>query len=219
MLELRNVTKSYKTQVGEHRVLDDINLTVDHGEKVGILGLNGSGKSTLIRLIGDVEPPTSGHIHRGMSISWPLAFQGGFQTTMTGVDNLRFICRIYDTPIEPALEYVKYFSDLGEYLNEPVKTYSAGMFQRLSFAISMAIDFDCYLIDETLAVGDQRFQQRCNDELFGKRGDRSMIIVSHIPAVIKEHCDSAFVLIKGKINKFDNVDDAYDFYNEQIAQS
>jgi capsular polysaccharide transport system ATP-binding protein len=217
MLKIENLTKTYRTQHGEVTVLDRINLTIQPGEKIGILGLNGSGKSTLIRLIGGVELPTSGVIHRDMSISWPLAFQGGFQVSLTGLDNLRFICRIYNTPIAEAQAFVEDFSELGDYLKEPVKTYSAGMFARLSFAISMAIDFDCYLIDEVLTVGDRRFQERCNYELFDKRSDRSMIIVSHVAEVIKSHCDSIFVLKNSQMKRFDDVDEAYIYYADDQA--
>ena len=217
MIKIENLTKTYRTQHGEVTVLDRINLTIQPGEKIGILGLNGSGKSTLIRLIGGVELPTNGVIHRNMSISWPLAFQGGFQTTLTGLDNLRFICRIYNTPIAEAQAFVEDFSELGDYLKEPVKTYSAGMFARLSFAISMAIDFDCYLIDEVLTVGDRRFQERCNYELFDKRSDRAMIIVSHVAEVIKSHCDSIFVLKNSQMKRFDDVDEAYIYYADDEA--
>jgi len=217
MLQLKNITKTYSTKQGDITVLDNINLSVTPGEKVGILGLNGSGKTTLIRLIGGVELPTTGVISRQMSISWPLAFAGGFQVSLTGLDNLRFICRIYNTEIEPARAFVEDFAGLGDYFKEPVKKYSAGMFARLSFAISMAIDFDCYLIDEVLAVGDRRFKERCNEELFEKRKDRAMIIVSHVAEIIKTHCDSVFVLKSGKIVRFNDVDKAYLYYEDDTA--
>ena len=218
MLKLENVSKTYPNRNGYHRVLDTINITVERGERVGILGLNGAGKSTLVRLIGGVEQPTSGKIHRSMRISWPIAFSGGFQTAMTGVDNLRFICRIYNTPLQPALAFVQEFSELGDYLYEPVKTYSAGMFARLSFAISMAIDFDCYLIDEVIAVGDQRFREKCDQELFGKRKDSAMLLVSHVPAIVKKHCQRAIVLDKGQAIEFIDVDDAYNYYMKKIHE-
>ena len=144
-------------------VLDDLNLTIHLGEKVGILGCNGAGKSTLIRLISGAELPTSGSIQRGMSISWPLAFSGAFQGSLTGLDNLRFICRVYGVDFRPRVDYVEEFSELGHYMREPVKTYSSGMRARLAFAISMSIEFHCYLIDEVLAVGDAEFQRKCLD--------------------------------------------------------
>ncbi|MGF6661621.1 capsular polysaccharide transport system ATP-binding protein [Paraburkholderia atlantica] len=214
MIELSNLTKVYHTRQGQRKVLDGINLRIKKGEKVGILGRNGAGKSTLIRLISGAELPTSGRLWRGMSVSWPLAFGGAFQGSLTGLDNLRFICRVYGSDAKAAEPFVREFSELGYYLREPVKTYSSGMRARLAFALSMAIEFDCFLIDEIIAVGDSRFHQKCHDELFGKRGDRALIIVSHDPGYIREYCDRAAVLVKGKLHSFDDVDDAYNFYQE-----
>ncbi|MEQ1740192.1 MAG: ABC transporter ATP-binding protein [Methyloglobulus sp.] len=212
MIMLENVTKRYSTRLGSRVVLDQINLTLQPGEKVGILGRNGAGKSTLIRLISGAESPTSGRVHRQMSISWPLAFSGGFQGSLTGLDNLRFICRVYNTDIEKAISFVEEFTELGVYFREPVKTYSAGMRARLAFALSMAIEFDCYLIDEILAVGDTRFHDKCNQELFEKRKDRSIILVSHMPNQIRIHCNVFYVLHEGRIERFDDVDKAYKYY-------
>lgn len=212
MIMLENVTKRYGTRQGSRMVLDKINLTLQPGEKVGILGRNGAGKSTLIRLISGAESPSSGHVHRQMSISWPLAFSGGFQGSLTGLDNLRFICRVYNTDIEKAISFVEEFTELGIYFREPVKTYSAGMRARLAFALSMAIEFDCYLIDEILAVGDTRFHDKCNQELFEKRKDRSIILVSHMPNQIRIHCNVFYVLHEGRIERFDDVDKAYKYY-------
>lgn len=214
MILLQKVTKRYPVRGGMRTILDTIDLRVEPGEKLGILGRNGSGKSTLIRLIGGVEPPDAGVVHRGMKVSWPLAFSGGFQGSLTGLDNLRFICRIYDTSIEDKIPYVQDFSELGPYLREPVKTYSAGMRARLAFALSMVIDFDCYLIDEVVAVGDDRFRERCQTELFQKRGDRAMVIVSHSPAYIRAHCDRTAVLLGGKLHHFDSVDEGFAFYQQ-----
>lgn len=216
---LKNIRKVYATRSGEHTVLEGIDFTIHPGEKVGILGRNGAGKSTLIRILGGAESPTSGQIYRGMSLSWPLAFSGGFQGTLTGLDNLKFIARIYGVDYRDKVEYVQEFSELGKFFQEPVKTYSAGMRARLAFALSMAIEFDCYLIDETLAVGDSRFHQKCEYELFEKRKDRAMVLVAHQPEVIRKHCETIFVLENGMIKKFDNIDEAYEYYNEQQSKN
>lgn len=217
MIRLENIHKWYHTRHGSVHVLNDVNLAVRPGEKVGILGRNGAGKSTLIRLISGAERPSAGHIVRDMSVSWPLAFGGAFQGTLTGLDNLRFICRIYGRSTEDKIDYVQEFSELGRYLREPVRTYSAGMRARLAFAISMVVEFDCFLIDEIVAVGDARFHEKCRVELFEKRGDRAMILVSHDPGYVRAHCDRASVLVGGRMHNFDNVDDAYAFYQEHSA--
>jgi capsular polysaccharide transport system ATP-binding protein len=151
-----------------------------------------------------------------MSISWPLAFGGAFQGSLTGLDNLRFICRVYGVDFRPRVDYVEEFSALGHYMREPVKTYSSGMRARLAFAISMSIEFHCYLIDEVLAVGDSRFQEKCQHELFEKRKDRAMIIVSHLREEITHHCARAAVLHTGKLHCFDDVTQAYEFYQAAI---
>jgi len=215
MISLDNVAKVYHTREGARTVLEGINLSIAKGEKIGVLGRNGAGKSTLIRLISGAELPTRGKIHRGISISWPLAFGGAFQGSLSGLDNVRFICRVYGAPIEPAIEFVREFSELGTYLREPVKTYSSGMRARLAFAISMAVEFDCFLIDEIVAVGDSRFHEKCHIELFEKRKDRAMIIVSHSADYIREHCQRAAVLVSGKLHSFEDVDDAFSYYESQ----
>jgi capsular polysaccharide transport system ATP-binding protein len=217
MISLQNVTKRYATRHGDVTVLDDVNLVVKPTEKLGILGRNGAGKSTIIRLISGAEMPSSGRVSRQMTVSWPLAFGGAFQGTLTGLDNLRFICRVYGVSTEDKIDYVQDFSELGRYLHEPVKTYSAGMRARLAFAISMVVEFDCFLIDEIVAVGDARFHQKCNIELFEKRKDRALILVSHDPGYIRAHCQSAAVLVKGKLTPFADVDDAFAYYEEQSA--
>lgn len=215
MIMLDNITKVYDTRKGKRTVLDGVNLRIARGERLGILGRNGAGKSTLIRLISGVEQPTHGSIQRDISVSWPLAFSGAFQGSLSGVDNIRFICRVYGVPSEPAIEYVEAFSELGVYLREPVKKYSSGMRARLAFGISMAVEFDCFLIDEIVAVGDNYFQEKSYTELFEKRKDRAMIIVSHNADYVRAHCQHAAVLVAGKLHSFNHVDDAYKFYQEE----
>jgi len=217
VIELVDIRKEYETRQGPVCVLDGVNLTVEPGEHVGILGRNGAGKSTLIRLISGAERPTSGTVERAMSVSWPLAFGGAFQGSLTGFDNLRFICRIYG--VDPAQHegFVADFSELGIYLKEPVKTYSSGMRARLAFAISMVIEFDCFLIDEIIAVGDSHFREKCMVELFQKRSDRAKIIVSHQTHYILQHCDRASVLSGGKLHHYENLDEAFAFYAEAPA--
>jgi capsular polysaccharide transport system ATP-binding protein len=217
VINLVDVNKNYFTRSGPVRVLRDVNLTVNRGERIGILGRNGAGKSTLIRLISGAELPTTGLIERGMSVSWPLAFGGAFQGSLTGLDNLRVICRIYGIDASKTVDFVEEFSELGLYLQEPVKTYSSGMRARLAFAISMVIDFDCFLIDEIVAVGDARFHAKCNHELFVNRADRAMIIVSHNAGYIREHCSRAAVLVDGELHHAASLDDAFAFYDQEAA--
>lgn len=214
MIRLENITKAYPFGKGKRDVLKDINLTIDNGEKVGILGRNGAGKSTLVRLLGGVEKPTSGRIIKDMNISWPIAFSGAFQGSLTGADNVRFVCRVYDTDYESAMVFVESFAELGKYLYEPVKVYSSGMKARLAFAISMAIDFDCYLIDEVISVGDASFKNKCQTELFEKRTHKSMILVSHELNLVKKYCDKAAILNAGELTVFDDMEEAFRVYQK-----
>ena len=214
MIRLKDISKHYETNGGLKHVLKNVDLQINPGEKVGILGSNGAGKSTLIRILGGITLPDTGSITQEMSLSWPLGFDTGVQGSITGMDNINFICRIYGVDVEDVLPFVESFAELGKDLYEPVRSYSSGMKARLNFAVSLSIDFDCMLIDEVLAVGDARFKERCFEELLVKRKERALVLVSHEADVIRDICDSAYVLLKGSLHHFDAVEDAYQFYNE-----
>jgi len=217
MIRVEHVSKRYHTRQGMREVLHDINLELGRGRNIGILGANGAGKSTLIRLLAGAEMPTSGRIHRGMSVSWPLAFSGAFHSHLTGLDNLKFICRVYGVDHKAVRPFVEEFTELGPYFREPVEHYSTGMMSRLAFGLCMAIEFDCFLIDEVLVVGDFRFHERCHEELFQKRRDRAFVLVSHDSNSIKLYCEKACVLHEGRLHHFDRVDDAYDFFHAETG--
>ena len=212
MLTATGVTKDYRVEGRVHRVLSDISFSLGAGQKIAVLGRNGAGKSTLIRLLGRVELPTGGTIDRQMSVSWPIGLTGGFHPALTGNDNIRFIARIYNRRLADIKAYVEDFAELGHYLSEPMKTYSTGMRARLAFALSLAIDFDCYLIDEVIAVGDQRFQRRSHEELFEKRGHRALVLAAHQPEYIKAYCSQALVLHRGRGKVFEDLDLAMQIY-------
>ena len=218
MLSVEHVSKVYETRRGPYKVFEDISFTLQRGRNIGILGRNGAGKSTMIRLISGAERPTTGRIRRGMRVSWPLAFAGAFAHNLTGLDNLKFVCRVYGINYKPLVPFIEDFTELGTFFREPVMHYSHGMMTRLAFALSMAIEFDCFLIDEAMIVGDVRFHERCRYELFQKRKDRAFILVSHDVNTIKTHCENAVVLHEGRMFAFPNVDVAYTFYLETLAQ-
>jgi capsular polysaccharide transport system ATP-binding protein len=218
MLSVEHVSKVYETRRGPFKVFDDVSFTLQRGRNIGILGRNGAGKSTMIRLISGAERPTTGRIRRGMRVSWPLAFAGAFAFNLTGLDNLKFVCRVYGIDYKPLVPFVEDFTELGTFFREPVLHYSHGMMTRLAFALSMAIEFDCFLIDEAMIVGDARFHERCHYELFKKRKDRAFILVSHDANAIKTYCENAVVLHEGRLHSFPNVDAAYAFYLETLAE-
>lgn len=213
MIRLDRIVKEYHTPIGVRRVLDGIGFEIVKGEKIAVLGRNGAGKSTLVKIIGGVEPPTSGTITRDLSMSWPIAFSGGFDLTMSGLDNIRFIARLYGVDGTDAVARVDDFAELGRLLSLPVKTYSSGMRSRLMFGLTLAVDFDCFLIDEVISVGDQRFQRKCHDELFVKRAGCAMILVSHDIHMIRSYCNKALVLKNGRGRVFDDIELALRIYN------
>lgn len=213
MIQCEGLTKSYPIGRGRKQVLKGLDLTVRKGEKIGLLGRNGAGKTTLIKLLGGVEMPTAGTIKRTMSISWPLGFGGGFQGSLTGYDNARFISRIYGQDYTAIKDYIEDFSELGRQLQMPVKTYSSGMRARLAFALSLVIEFDCYLIDEVIMVGDQNFHRKCHYELFEKRADRSLILASHSAELVREFCDRAMILHDGRGQVYGDVEEALRIYD------
>jgi capsular polysaccharide transport system ATP-binding protein len=212
MIRASGIVKDYPAHGGPRRVLDGVSFSVLPGERLAVLGRNGAGKSTLVRIVGGLEHPSAGHVERSMSLSWPLGFHGGFQGSLTGIDNIKFIARIYNKNFQEILDYVDFFSELGSFLRQPVKTYSSGMRARLAFGLSLAIDFDCYLVDEVIFVGDQRFHAKCREYLFERNQGRAMIIVSHDRSIITEYCNQALVLHRGRGKLFDSIETALDIY-------
>ncbi|MEO6216845.1 MAG: ABC transporter ATP-binding protein [Sphingomonas sp.] len=212
MISCSNLWKSYRVGHGQKQVLKGIDFAIAPGDRVGLLGRNGAGKSTLIKLIGGVELPTTGRIRRGMTCSWPLGFHGGFQGSLTGYDNARFIARIYDRDYGTMRQFIEDFTELGRQLRMPVKTYSSGMRARLAFALSLAIEFDCYLIDEVIMVGDKNFQEKCHFELFEKRKDRAILLASHSLSSIREFCNRAVVLESGHMTQFNDLEEGLAVY-------
>jgi capsular polysaccharide transport system ATP-binding protein len=214
MIVCTNLSKSYKRGGGTKAVLDGVDLTVERGDRLALLGRNGAGKTTLIKLIGGVELPTSGKVVRSMSVSWPLGFAGGFQGSLTGYDNARFIARIYGHDYQRMRDFIEDFTELGGQLKMPVKTYSSGMRARLAFGLSLAIEFDCYLIDEIILVGDQNFQRKCHYELFEKRSDRAMILASHSTEIVQEYCNKALIIKNGKADLYSDIEEAVQIYSD-----
>ncbi|GAB6967546.1 ABC transporter ATP-binding protein [Komagataeibacter kakiaceti JCM 25156] len=208
MIRFDNVTKVYHARGVSKCVLDHQSFTIERGQAIGVVGVNGAGKSTLTRMIAGIEYPTSGTITREMSVSWPLGFGGAFQGSLTGADNTRFIARIYGRPIDEMLEYVNNFARLGHYFHVPIKTYSSGMASRLAFAVSLAIKFDCYLVDEVTAVGDQSFRTQCREALLERRQHGSLIMVSHDPNTLRDYCDTGAILRDGHLTFYDSVEKA-----------
>lgn len=211
-LRVENLSKTYLSP-GAKPVFSNLNFTLGRQDRLAILGRNGQGKSTLIKILGGVLPPSQGKVKWAMTSSWPIGFGGGFQGSLSGVDNIRFISRIYSRRYEEVFDRVENFAELGAAMNRPVKHYSSGMRARLAFGLSLAIEFDCYLVDELVSVGDARFQKKCNEELFERRADRAFLLASHSMDIIKHTCERALVVEGGRARMFDDIDEAIDIYN------
>lgn len=218
MIQLTNVTKYFKTNGEKKYILKDINFTIPDGVNLGILGRNGAGKSTFLRMLGGIDFPTSGEIVSSNSFSWPMGLSGGFQGSMTGRQNVKFVARVYgknDKEINKIIESVQEFAEIGDYFDMPIKIYSSGMKSRLSFGLSLAFDFDYLIIDETLSVGDQSFKEKAKKALHDKISQCNILLVSHSMRTLKELCKAGVVLNDGKIEYFEDIKDAIKTYYEQ----
>ncbi|MBN2714693.1 MAG: ABC transporter ATP-binding protein [Deltaproteobacteria bacterium] len=212
MIELRNIYKSYFVNGFRNHVLNNISIVFPDNVNIGILGLNGAGKSTLLRLIAGVELPDEGSIHRTGRISWPIGFSGGFNGSLSGEENCRFVARIYHEDVDRIIGFAQEFAEIGRHFFQPVRTYSSGMKARLAFGLSMAIDFNVYLIDEITAVGDNVFRNKCAKVFDERREHTSIIMVSHNLGTIAKFCDKAAILTRGSMQIFDSVDEAAKIY-------
>jgi capsular polysaccharide transport system ATP-binding protein len=211
MIELKNVIKYFQTKQGKNYILKNVSITIPDHKNIGILGRNGAGKSTLMRMLGQIEFPNSGKIFSSNTFSWPLGLSGGFVGNMTGRANIKFVCRLYgknNKEIKEIITNIQEFSELGNYFDMPIKTYSSGMRSRLSFGLSLMFDFDYLLIDETLSVGDTRFKKKSKEALMKKIETCSVLLVSHDMETIKNICNAGIVVNHGQMYYFENVEDA-----------
>jgi capsular polysaccharide transport system ATP-binding protein len=216
VFELRNITKSYLTPKGRRHVFRDLSLKIPAEKNIGLIGRNGAGKSTLVRLLGGADVPDSGTIATNKSISWPVGLSGGFQGSMTGRENIKFVSRVYGAvgdAMRAKIAYVEDFAEIGTWIDEPVKTYSSGMRSRLAFGLSMAFDFDYYLIDEVMSVGDAQFKRKCAN-VFEERLQKSkVVLVSHNMNEIQKLCDVVLLVRDGKVQIYDDVAEGIKAYN------
>lgn len=199
MIEFRHVTKTYPTRLGRNVVLGDVTTVFPRGVNVGIVGRNGAGKSTLLRLVAGVIQPDAGSITRHVRVSPPIGFAGGFSSALSAEENCRFIARIHGLDADEVVGFTKAFAEIGPYFNMPMKTYSSGMKGRVAFGVSMAVDYDVYLIDEATSAGDGTFRKKCADAFRERRARSSVIMVSHNVNTLKEYCDQYAVIQGGRL--------------------
>ena len=207
MIEFIGVQKRYRVREGHKVILSDLTMRFPR-RNIAILGENGAGKSTLMRMIAGSEHVDSGEIRRNTKVSFPLGFAGSFNGSLTGLENATFVARIYGQDTETVLDFVREFAELGDHLNMPVRTYSSGMRARLAFGVSLAVDFECYLVDEITAVGDSRFQKRSKAAFQTKLEKANIIMISHSTSTLRDYCDLGAVLHNGQLTLYDNLQEA-----------
>ena len=217
MIRLEEVFKYYRSHGHTKVILDHVSMEFRSGNNYGILGINGAGTSTMMKLLAGTEMPNSGRVHRDARISWPLGFSGGLHGKMTGRENVMFVARVYGQDVKRVVDFVEDFAEIGAYMDVPFYHYSSGMAQRLAFGLSMAVDFEVFLIDEVTAVGDARFQRRCHEEFRKRRSKADIIMVSHSAPTLLEYCNRGVVLAHGKLHLFNSVEDAIELYNRLNA--
>lgn len=215
MIVLDRITKSYPLTHGRHYVFRDLSFTFPENSSIAILGPNGAGKSTLMRILGGIDTPDSGKVITDKTISWPLGLSGGFQGSLSARDNVKFVCRVYGYSGEALREKVRFveeFAEIGKYFDQPMKSFSSGMRSRVGFGLSMAFDFDYYLIDEAGAVGDPKFKEKSKAMYDEKKKNANVILVTHNMSEVRELCDHAIIVKDGQADVFDDIEEAIAHY-------
>lgn len=219
MIEFRNLTKIYRTGGTEKVICEDLNMVLPARRSVALLGRNGTGKTTLLQMVAGLVPPTSGEIITTGSMSWPVGFAGSFSGDMTGAQNVKFVARVYGADTEETRDFVEEFADLGEHFHMPVRTYSTGMRSRLAFGLSMAFQFDTYLVDETTAAGDRSFKSKANSVFLARMKHSGAVVVNHSMGIVRELCDMGVVLEGGKATLYEDLEEAIEAYEENMRRA
>lgn len=222
MIEVKNLTKSYRHKGRKVTVFRDISFKLERGETIALLGRNGAGKSTLLRILGGIDRPDSGTIQSDVSISWPVGLVGGFQGSLSGRENVTFVSKIYaghePEVVEEKVRRVEEFAELGPYFDRPFKTYSSGMRSRVTFGLSMAFDFDLYLIDEVTSAGDARFRKRSRDALSRLHQRADFMMVDHNLWGLQLHCDRALLLHNGGLLEFEDLQEGIAMHKKLLEE-
>lgn len=215
MLELVNLTKYYPTPLGRHYVFRNLNFHFPEDASIGLMGRNGAGKSTLMRIIAGVEVPDQGHVRTDKTMSWRVGLGGGFQGTLSPRDNVRFVCRLFSSSPEETrakVRYVEEFAEIGKFFDLPMKSLSSGMRGRVTFGLSLAFEFDYYLIDEGMAAGDPIFRKKAQAAFEQHISKGKLILVSHNPKDIQNLCDVVVILENGQATLYNDVKEGLEIY-------
>ena len=233
-IEIRNMYKDFKlvydkpttlkericfwktTKVQKRQVLKNINLDIKKGETVALIGTNGSGKSTLLKLMTKILYPNKGTLETHGKLTSLLELGAGFHPDFTGRENIYFNAAIFGLTrqeIDKRIDEIFEFSELGDFIDNPVRTYSSGMYMRLAFSIAINVDAEILLIDEILAVGDQHFQDKCFAKLKEmKKSEKTIVIVTHSLGQVRELCNRAIWIYNGEVRMDGTPNEVVDEY-------
>ena len=208
MIRLDGVSKTFWVR-GQHKVVADrITATFPAGAAVALLGRNGAGKTSMLSMLAGTLAPDAGTIAVAGTVSWPVGFRGSFHGELTGAQNVRFIARVYGVDADALVDFVEDFAELGQHFHLPFRSYSSGMQARLSFGVSMGIDFDTYLIDEVTSVGDEAFRVKSARLLLQRLQTSGAVMVSHGMAKLRQICSHGAVLEGGRLWWYDDLEAA-----------
>ena len=214
MLEFDNVSKSFWTGKTRKVILDRASFRIERGRSLGILAKNGTGKTTLINMMAGLEKPDDGTIRRNCRVSFPLGFMGGVVSRHSAAENARHIARLYGLDPDYVEAFCRWLTDIAEYFEMPVGTYSSGMKQRFTFALLLALEFDLYLIDEGMpSNADVEFNRKAGSILRDRLRESTVVIVSHQAATLEKYCRQAAVLRAGRLHLFDTLEEAKRLYD------
>lgn len=217
MIRLERLSKQFRRNGAVCRILCDVSFTLPDTSGIAVLGRNGAGKSTLLRLIAGSLQPDAGRVISNGTISWPMGFAGGFHPALTGSQNTRFVARIHGRDPAALATFVAGYAELGPAFHQPVETYSTGMRARLAFAASIGIDFDTYLVDEIIGVGDAAFRRKCQRSFRERLRHSRVLMVSHNADTLRSFCQSALVLEAGQVTWFPDLEEGLAAHQQNLG--
>ena len=222
MIELRALTKSYRTRQGRRYVFRDLSFTFPAGTNIGLIGRNGAGKSTLLRLLGGIDQPDTGAVVTDARISWPVGLSGGFNSSLTARENVQFVCRVHGSwgdDLREKVRFVEQFAEIGSYFDLPMRGFSSGMRSRVAFGLSMAFDFDYYLIDEVMAVGDAQFKAKSKTILAERLSRANLIMTTHSMGDIRHYCNVVVHVDAGHVKVYEDIEEGIRAYQGTTANT
>jgi capsular polysaccharide transport system ATP-binding protein len=217
MIRFENLSKGFWVRGTYRAIIDDLTMALPPGRAFGLLGRNGAGKSTLLQIIAGTMQPTSGRVVREGRVSWPIGGANSFHRDLTGLQNTRFLARVYGVDSDALVAFVEDFAAIGQHFHMPLRSYSTGMRSRLAFGVAMGIPFDTYLVDEVTAVGDARFKRKSRTYFRARMAGAGAIMVSHSMTEMRSYSDSGLVLNEGALEYYENIEDAVERHEELMA--